>query len=122
MFKSFNLLHSGKLLVSTALLSAALFSCSKKDYQDPVQNNDQPVASQVATSSLPSHLLYEENFEGTNTFSSLTEQFGTSYAFGTSSSPYFQGTKAGRFELRDSDPMTSGGTRTEVLFPTQSSL
>ena len=71
---------------------------------------------------IDSNLVYTEDFEGSNIFSGLHEQFGTSHAFNVATSPVFEGSKSGRFELRDSDPIQSGGTRAEVLFPEQASL
>lgn len=38
----------------------------------------------------------------------------TSYAFSVVSYPAYKGTKSGRFELRDGDPLVQNGTRAEV--------
>ncbi|MFD2069545.1 polysaccharide lyase, partial [Pontibacter silvestris] len=52
----------------------------------------------------------------------LRQQFGPDHAFKQVSSITYTGSKSGRFELRDTDPMVSSGTRTEVLFPVQDNL
>jgi hypothetical protein len=60
-------------------------------------------------------LIYNETFEKDTVWPNVRQQFGTPHAFNVVD---FQGGKRGRFELRDSDPMTSNGTRAEVLFNT----
>jgi hypothetical protein len=67
-----------------------------------------------------SNLIFDETFEGSTVWAGVHKQFGTPYAFNVVSSPAFEGEKSGRFELREGDPVTSGGTRSEVLFPEQS--
>ncbi len=102
------------------LVGAVVFSCEQKELEEIT-----PAGSLNAESSgkaVSANIIYNETFEGSTIWSGLHKQFGTSYAFGTSNSPVFEGPKAGRFELRDSDPITSGGTRAEVLFPEQSNL
>lgn len=63
-------------------------------------------------------LLYEETFEGLGPyFYGGGVQVGTSYGFKLTSDPLFQGAKVARFELRDTDPSVSGGTRAEAKYP-----
>lgn len=63
------------------------------------------------------NLLYNESFEGSSAWSGLHTQFpATSYAFQMSTAQKFAGSKSGRFELRDTDPMVSNGTRVEVVY------
>jgi hypothetical protein len=62
-------------------------------------------------------LLFSEDFEGDKPFSLASNVKGiraTSYAFMTVDEPVFRGKKAGRFELRYSDPIVSNGKRAEV--------
>lgn len=68
------------------------------------------------------NLLYYEGFENPTILKGVRRQFGTSHAFNIADSPVAAGSRSGRFELRDSDPIQSGGTRAEVLFPLQSNL
>ena len=60
-------------------------------------------------------VTYTESFEGATVWPNVRQQFGTPHAFTVVD---FGGNKVGRFELRDTDPMTSNGTRAEVLFGT----
>lgn len=60
-------------------------------------------------------LVYSENFEGPAPFSTVvTSDLVASYSFQVVDSPAYKGLKAGRFELRDTDPMIRKGTRAEV--------
>jgi hypothetical protein len=63
------------------------------------------------------HILYQVDFEARSLPSFLTTQSSTHYALQIVEKPVYQGKKAARFELRDSDPENNNGTRTEILFP-----
>ncbi|MES2650077.1 MAG: polysaccharide lyase [Bacteroidota bacterium] len=77
-----------------------------------------PVMMSSSSLLTSSNLLYEEIFEGLGPyFYPGNLQTGTSYGFTVAGSPVYQGLKAGRFELRDTDPATSGGTRAEAKYP-----
>jgi hypothetical protein len=108
------------------LLFATLFSCQKEALEtqhSPESFDDLPSATGTISAAATANIIYEENFEGSNPFGTyVSKQFGTSHAFATASSPLFDGSKVGRFELRDSDPLVNDGTRVEVSFPYQSSL
>ncbi|MEI6945614.1 heparin lyase I family protein [Paraflavisolibacter sp. H34] len=75
----------------------------------------------------PPNILYSEGFEDGKGFENepakgidgFNLQVATSYGFTVVGQPTYQDAQVGRWELRDSDPMTSGGTRAEVLFPDQ---
>jgi hypothetical protein len=63
----------------------------------------------------PGRWLIEESFEGPVPFSVAHKtEFGPSHAFSIVDSPAYHGSKAARFELRDTDPIVSNGTRSEV--------
>lgn len=112
-------------MLSQVILLAALFSCSKKDIQDPPLPDETNSISAVAPSSTTteSKLLYKEDFEGSAPFSSyVSKQFPTSYSFTVATNPVFEGARSGRFELRDSDPMNNNGTRAEASFPVATNL
>lgn len=64
-----------------------------------------------------SHLLYQVNFEAGSLPSFVTIQTATPWAFQIVNNPVYEGSKAARFELRDSDPENNNGTRTELAFP-----
>ncbi|GAB3662532.1 hypothetical protein GCM10028791_37650 [Echinicola sediminis] len=80
-----------------------------------------PVAEDnTGNKGIQNNLLYEETFEGSAPLSALHQQFAADYGFSVAEFPVYQGKKAGRFELRDTDDMVANGTRAEVLFPEQS--
>lgn len=105
-------------LVMPLLVGAVAFSCEKKELEEVTPN--QALTSDATSSATSANILFEETFEGSDIFSGLREQFGTSYAFSVANNPVYNGSKSGRFELRDTDPLVSNGTRTEVAFPAQS--
>ncbi|WP_187264820.1 polysaccharide lyase, partial [Pontibacter beigongshangensis] len=102
------------------LIGAIAVSCEQKELEELAPNSS--ITSESTQRAIAGNLLFEETFENSTVFSGLREQFGTSHAFNVNSSTVFNGSKSGRFELRDSDPMVSNGTRTEVLFPVQDNL
>jgi hypothetical protein len=63
------------------------------------------------------HILYQIDFETSSLPSYLTTQSSTTHALQIVSKPVYQGKKAARFELRDSDPENNNGTRSEISFP-----
>ncbi len=85
-----------------------VLSCKKENVQ--VQRNVQRTIASA-------NLIYEETFEGTPFATYVSKQFATTYAFGVVTSPVYSGSKAGRFELRDTDPMANSGTRAEINTP-----
>lgn len=126
---SWNYLSNGKRMLAPLLLSAVLFSCSKENLLETSQDSSEMLTLNAntgeianSTTSVSPNVIFRETFEGSTVWSGLHKQFGTSHAFNVASSPVFEGSKSGRFELRDSDPIQSGGTRAEVLFPEQSNL
>jgi len=69
--------------------------------------------------SVSSNILIHEDFEGSTAFTQVHQQFGTSHAFRVIGDPQDRSNHAGRFELRQNDPIQSNGKRSEVLFPRQ---
>ncbi|MGV3502236.1 MAG: polysaccharide lyase [Adhaeribacter sp.] len=60
-------------------------------------------------------LIFSENFEGPAPFAAAANtDLVAPYSFQVVDSPVYKGSKAGRFELRDTDPMIRKGTRAEV--------
>lgn len=111
--------------VALALLLAAV-GCVEGAIEEPADSSERALDTggpQLIASGTcnPANLLYNESFEGSSAWSGLHTQFpATSYAFQMSTAPVFAGSKSGRFELRDTDPMVSSGTRVEVVYPVQS--
>ena len=111
----------GKRLLVPGMISGLLFSCKKFEPADlpasPV-NREPTLQSSVSINLSSSNLIYEEIFEGLGPFFYPgTIQTGTSYGFTLSTNHYYQGLKAARFELRDTDPSVSSGTRSEAKYP-----
>lgn len=98
-------------LTAAALIATALFSCSKKDMQEPAINHQ---ANTVASATLSSPNLYlEETMEGSNPFTSFGGgiencQTDWTYSFGT---PAFEGNKSVRFEIRKDQPLVGSSQR-----------
>lgn len=64
------------------------------------------------------HILYQLGFEENDPFPSfLSKQVATPYGLQIVERPVYQGKKAARFELRDTDPENNNGTRVEISFP-----
>ncbi|RYZ15275.1 MAG: carbohydrate-binding protein, partial [Sphingobacteriales bacterium] len=72
---------------------------------DPVVTPTTPTAPTSGTTAGTSpNLLYRETFEGSSVWpGGLGTEWNTSYGFTTVSNLFHQGSKAGRFELRDGD-------------------
>lgn len=72
----------------------------------------------LAQTKQPAHILYQVGFEEDNPFPSfLKTQTATPHALQTVKTPVYEGKKAARFELRDSDPENNNGARAEIAFP-----
>ncbi|MCJ8167634.1 polysaccharide lyase [Pontibacter sp. E15-1] len=107
-----------KSIFTPLLVGAVVVSCEQTDIEEV--KPEAAFTAETSASATSANLLFEETFEGSQYFSGARKQFGTDYAFSVATNPIFSGSKSGRFELRDTDPITSGGTRSEVLFPEQS--
>ena len=105
-------------LFTPVLLGVMTISCEQNEVEEMAPAG--AMATEKVSSATASGVLLSENFEGSSVFSGMHDQFGTDHAFKVVSNPVFEGARAGRFELRDSDPLTSSGTRAEVLFPESS--
>jgi hypothetical protein len=65
-----------------------------------------------------SNILYKLDFEEKNPFpSSVNTQTSTAWGLQIVETPVYEGKKAARFELRDSDPENNNGKRAEISFP-----
>lgn len=72
----------------------------------------------LAQTKQSAHILYHVGFEEDNPFPSFLKiQTATPYALQTVKTPVYEGKKAARFELRDSDRENNNGTRAEISFP-----
>ncbi len=63
-----------------------------------------------------SSILFEETFEGNDALAKVVSMHtSTDYGFRLVDKPVHRGRRAGRFELRDTDPMIHRGTRSELF-------
>jgi hypothetical protein len=101
-----------RIIPFIALMSIGVIttSCDKNELEETA--TESVAAVEKATSA---NIIIEETFEGSNPTSTFHGvEFGTSHAFSVVSNPVFDGAKVARLELRDSDPLESGGTRAEM--------
>jgi hypothetical protein len=103
---------SKKLLPFLSLIFIGVMStsCEKNELEEVV------TASAVKVENASSaNILVEETFEsGTGLEAVHSDDFAASHSFTLVTNPVFAGKKAARFELRDTDPMVSSGSRAEV--------
>ncbi|MES2650076.1 MAG: polysaccharide lyase [Bacteroidota bacterium] len=105
-----------------SLMVVAMLSCKKQEIQPPAtaekEQEDLSLSIVDGITLTSSKLLYEETFESDGPYFYKGEiQSGTPYGFTLATNLVYQGKKAGRFELKDTDPLTSGGTRAEAKYP-----
>ena len=99
-----------QIILSFVLLSGTMVYSYKKMFPDS--------ANQLASTKQPAHILYQVNFEENNPFPSwLSTQTAAPYAIQIVETPVYDGKKAARFELRDTDGENNNGTRSEIAFP-----
>ncbi len=68
-------------------------------------------------------VIYSENCDGPAIFTTyVKKQMATSYAITQAKDKFYSGTGSARFELRDTDGEVQSGTRSEITFPTTTSL
>jgi hypothetical protein len=99
-------------LLGLSALGLATVSCD-------TTGQDQFTEEMSALRAVSANVLIHEDFEGSSAFSQVHQQFGTSHAFRVIDDPKDRSNHAGRFELRENDPIQSNGKRSEVLFPQQ---
>jgi hypothetical protein len=107
-----NFLSTGKTVLSSALVAASLFACSKKDAQQPASPD---AANTVASATYSSPNLYvEETMEGSSPFTSFgggIENCATDWTYSFPTNPAFQGNKSVRFEIRKDQPLVGSAER-----------
>jgi hypothetical protein len=101
-----------KSLLSVVLLGFLTISCDKSKQNEPV-----PLKAVPVSNARSANLIFEETMEGETPFSTAYDaksDLATSYSLTYVTNPVFQGLRSARFELRDTDPQVSSGTRAEV--------
>jgi hypothetical protein len=95
----------------TVVIIFSFFMLFQKDYRQ-----SKVVPPPAAAPLSPAKWLFEESFEGPAPLASAQKkEFGTAHAFRIVTNPVFSGARSARFELRDTDPMISNGTRAEAV-------
>lgn len=100
-------------LLAPILLGLVTVSCDKKDLDELTP--DAALSAEGISLATSANLIFNETFEDGAGFEGNKLQASTSYGFTVASKPVLEGSKSGRFELRDTDAEASGGTRTEFL-------
>jgi hypothetical protein len=99
-----------KILLTLALTGIITASCEEEDLEDAGAES-QALVSQAAAD----NLILAETFETPSPWRTAHgTEFGMEHSFSVVANPVFDGAKVARFELKDSDPIVSGGTRAEV--------
>jgi hypothetical protein len=99
-----------KTLLTLVLSAAITASCEKDDLQE-MGAERMAMVNQVTAD----QLIMSETFESAVAWQTAHgTEFGPDHAFSVVANPVFDGGKAARFELKDTDPIVSGGTRAEV--------
>lgn len=103
-------------LFMPALLGIAIVSCEQKE----LDQLPSEIASETASknSTMSPNLLFEELFEGATPLSTVYKEVATDYSLQYTPALAYKGNKSARMELRDSDNMVNGGTRSEIAFET----
>jgi hypothetical protein len=99
-------------LFMPALLGIAVMSCEQKEIDQFSVETGSTVQNLVPSP----NLLFEELFEGTTPLSTVSKEVAADYSLHFTSGVAFNGSKSSRMELRDTDVMVNGGTRSEVAF------
>ena len=103
------IIKSDRFLV-LSLLFFVFTACEKSELEETLTERVATVDQAKAI-----NLVFAETFESKVPFYTVHgTDFGTPYSFQVVSHPVFSGAKSARFELRDTDPMISSGTRSEV--------
>jgi hypothetical protein len=96
------------LLLTALLLGSMSLSCGENEKEDAVNPGGNPVKPAGT-------VIFDEDFEGPLPFSQAQNtEFGAAHSFAIVTDPVYQGTRSARFQLKDTDPMISDGTRAEV--------
>lgn len=118
-----NFFRTNQRLLAASLLMASIVSCKKGVMEPAVENYDESTLNAAVSTRATGNLVWSDNIEGSTFLSTgVSRQTSTTYGITAVSDPYYQGVKAARFELRDSDPEIKNGTRSEISFPETTNL
>lgn len=116
-------IRNNQRILASALLMASIASCQKSVIEPAAPAYDESTMNATVSAKATANLIWSDNLEGTSYFSTVPSvQTATSYAITTVTNPVYQGTKAARFELRDTDAENHSGTRSEISFKETTNL
>jgi hypothetical protein len=99
-----------KPILPLLLFGLLATSCEKDELNEAVTES-----TSSASNALSSSVIYEETFEGSNPFSTAHSlEYAADHSITYVNNPVFQGSKAVRFEERESDPIVKTGKRAEA--------
>jgi hypothetical protein len=99
---------ANKLKLLLMVLLVGLMSIACQERENGVNPEVQPVEN-------AGPVIYEETFEGPlPLYQAHNTDFGAPHSLAVVTDPVYRGARSARFELRDTDPMVSDGTRAEV--------
>lgn len=123
MHKRSKFIRANQRLLALSLLVATIASCNKTVVEPTAPTYDESTLNATVSARAAGNLIWADNLEGSSFFSTgMSKQTSTSYSITTVSKPVYQGTKAARFELRESDVENHSGTRSEISFPDATGL
>ncbi|MCS3800612.1 polysaccharide lyase [Niastella sp. OAS944] len=116
-------IRTNQRILAATLLMASFASCQKGVIEPAAPAYDESAMNAKVSAKATGNLVWSDNLEGSTFFSTVPSvQTATSYAITTVTNPVYQGSKAARFELRDTDPENHSGTRSEISFDDPTNL
>src|ERR1044072_844083 len=116
-------IRTNQRILAATLLTASFASCQKGVIEPAAPAYDESAMNAKVSAKATGNLVWSDNLEGSTFFSTVPSvQPATSYAITTVTNPVYQGSKAARFELRDTDPENHSGTRSEISFDDPTNL
>src|ERR1044072_8713928 len=116
-------IRTNQRILAATLLTASFASCQKGVIEPAAPAYDESTMNATVSAKATGNLVWSDNLEGSTFFSTVPSvQTATSYAITTVTNPVYQGSKAARFEFRDTDPENHSGTRSEISFDDPTNL
>ena len=117
-----NFFRKHQRVLTVSLLLASFASCKKGVMEPSVENlSDSTLNTRVSARAI-GNLIYEETADLSSLSTYPSKNVATSYGLTQSTNQFYNGSKSVRFELRDTDPEVSNGTRAEFSFPKTTNL
>lgn len=124
MRNTINFIRNNQRILAASLVMASLASCTKNTIEPVAETQyDESTLNAKVSARVATNLVWADDLEGSTFFSTgMSRQTATTYGITTVTNPVYQGTKAARFELRDTDAKSNSGTRAEISFPDNTNL